>query len=67
MKKIKDKHRQKAIEKFDWPCDKRIAHGPHQIDDFDFLEMAPLTDGLSQSQCPGVLAHPAVMIGRQPR
>ena len=40
-------------EKFKWPCNRRIAHGPHIIEEGTKYEKS----------CPGVLAHPATMIG----
>jgi len=59
------------LDKFEnlrWPCRKRIAHGRHLIYEPD----DPLEQGFSYTQgelrdtfwCPGVSAHPGVMIGR---
>lgn len=47
------------MKEFDWPCDLRIAHGPHVI---------VTSEGVRRSRikkCPGVRAHPDTMIGRQ--
>lgn len=64
-------------EEFEWPCDRRVAHGPHLIEWID-TEAAHDCDGTEEScvancpvpipvhqnfDCPGVLAHPATMIG----
>lgn len=37
-------------EKFDWPCDRRVAHRSHYIQE-------------EQRLCEGVKAHPKTMIG----
>lgn len=48
---------------FVWPCDRRDTHGPHYVDEGQ-------GDGETQVyepgvfDCPGVKAHPGVMIGR---
>lgn len=41
------------MSEFVWPCDKRIAHGPHKIETKS-----------GWYTCPGVRAHPNTMIGR---
>lgn len=43
----------------DWPCDRRDAHHPHEIDTYEEQQRTGLL------LCPGVGAHPATMIGRQ--
>lgn len=63
---------------FEWPCDRRDAHGPHPRpidpeiaavydvppDQLDTID--PEVVGLvTPPDCPGVKAHPATMIGRQ--
>lgn len=45
------------LSEFEWPCDKRRAHGPHEV-----VERTGPQDW-ELSECPGVLAHPATMIG----
>lgn len=51
-----NKHQFQAIPSplpgFDWPCDKREAHGPH-----------PIEPANVRGNCPGVKAHPATQIG----
>lgn len=53
-------------DEFDWPCDRREAHGPHPVD-CQILSYGPGIHDHSGScepaDCPGVLAHPATMIG----
>lgn len=46
---------------FQWPCSKREAHGPHQIERRDWA----VEGDLWKVSCPGVRAHPDTMIGRQ--
>lgn len=47
---------------YPWPCDLRIAHGPHEN---------PVVNGetviVGETTCPGVAAHPNTMIGRAPK
>ena len=56
---------------FEWPCDPRIAHGPHSLRNLK-MDVAPPPPGssvpvlrgvLGEVDCPGVKAHPATMIG----
>ena len=43
------------MDEFEWPCYKRHAHGPHEVE--------AETDDDWNWDCPGVKAHPATMIG----
>lgn len=43
---------------FQWPCDLRIAHGPHPIRYYSLS-----TRKVKERECPGVRAHPNTMIG----
>jgi hypothetical protein len=63
-----------AVAEFQWPCDKRIAHGPHIIE-LDHSTPQRVTDFVVVTEdgkgfkgpyrsCPGVRAHPDTMIGR---
>lgn len=60
-------------DEFDWPCDRRVAHRPHHE---EWTVSAHGCDGTEEAcavtcpvpeqavlDCPGVLAHPATMIG----
>jgi hypothetical protein len=62
---------------FEWPCDRRVAHHPHQI---EWIESEHGCDGTEEGcaqtcpvpvqmifDCPGVGAHPTTMIGGQYR
>jgi hypothetical protein len=44
------------MTKFEWPCDRRDAHHPHEIHN-EFMEECVVY------QCPGVGAHPLTQIG----
>ena len=49
-------------EQFDWPCDKRKAHGPHTLPEGEECdEIGMCAD--EHDHCPGVLTHPSTMIG----
>lgn len=54
-------------KKFEWPCAKRKAHGPHPDPDalhnFDCDADQDDVDCGCGIECPGVKAHPATMIG----
>jgi hypothetical protein len=56
-----------AREEFKWPCYKRKAHGKHYKACFDHPEELGMTGPFEPcpncEECPGVLAHPATMIG----
>ena len=56
------------MSKFEWPCDKRTAHGPHEVRNTIALTDDQLVDaidlGVTHPACPGVKAHPSTMIGR---
>jgi hypothetical protein len=52
-------------DEFEWPCDRRDAHGEHEVG-----VRQRVAEGMSAAHteritliCPGVLAHPATMIG----
>jgi hypothetical protein len=45
------------VEEFDWPCDRREAHHPHEVID----QTGP--QDWDRWECPGVGAHPLTMIG----
>jgi hypothetical protein len=55
------------MTKFEWPCHRREAHGPH--DDLNTLGMSDEAVAAAMSRppdeptCPGVKAHPKTMIG----
>jgi hypothetical protein len=61
---------------FDWPCWRRDAHGPHRPwvtdsggghylgDDRPDAQAFKVERNVRQVDCPGVKAHPNVMIGR---
>jgi hypothetical protein len=62
------------MDDFEWPCDRRDAHGPHTI---TWTESGHGCDGTEEScmencpvpiqqgqDCPGVRAHPDTQIGR---
>lgn len=62
------------MTEFEWPCDRRDAHGPHRI---EWTASEHGCDGTPEScasicpipvqavyDCPGVKAHPDTMIGR---
>lgn len=52
------------MNEFEWPCDKRIAHGPHDRTPLDGYYVGG--NGITtEKRCPGVKAHPDTMIGRQ--
>lgn len=63
-----------AIRDFDWPCEKRKPHAPHRETWTVSVhgcggvqEICDQTCPVPEEQvldCPGVRAHPAVMIGR---
>lgn len=56
------------MTRFEWPCDLRVAHGPHTITDTTRLKQMFRREGFGtplRFDCPGVRAHPDVMIGRQ--
>lgn len=52
-------------EKFEWPCDKRKAHAPHQLgheeDCEEEDEVMPFCS--CKTWCLGVKVHPATQIG----
>ena len=48
------------MNKENWPCDRRDAHGPHPISED---EMPAWSDGIKFPDCPGVKAHPNTTIG----
>lgn len=49
------------VEEDWWPCDKRVAHGPHYIDAV-YVDRRKV-EGTGY-WCQGVKAHPNTMIGR---
>ena len=51
---------------YNWPCDLRIAHGPHDIRNERLSDVLAPGD-LPFRKCPGVQAHPNTMIGRNQR
>lgn len=48
-----------AAGRFDWPCDRRDAHGPHTVRE----QMLTGPNEFEERECPGVKAHPTTMIG----
>ncbi len=50
---------------FKWPCDRRVAHGPHAVPCSQHGTRYTLCDFDCDIECPGVKAHPNTMIGRQ--
>lgn len=48
---------------FEWPCDKRRAHGPHDPVPCAIHSPNPALRCRDCFMCPGVKAHPATMIG----
>jgi hypothetical protein len=64
-------------DQFEWPCDRRDAHGPHRIEwtdteaehgcggvEEECIRICPVPVPIQRVfECPGVLAHPATMIG----
>lgn len=46
-----------------WPCDKRVAHGPHPVWVRDTVSPDPKAMRVERD-CQGVKAHPDTMIGR---
>ena len=55
------------LEDFDWPCDKREAHGPHtRLVPYGTKMPEGTLDvllGFNEVDCPGVRAHPLTQIG----
>ena len=45
---------------FRWPCERRVAHGPHPV---PCDQCAEEGHGQCPNTCPGVGAHPLTMIG----
>jgi hypothetical protein len=51
---------------FDWPCDLRVAHGPHEVE-IEGIMLPTVPPKPMMRECPGVKAHPNTMIGRPGR
>lgn len=55
------------MSEFNWPCNKREAHGPHRAKVENPSVMLPTNPPKKSYQfidCPGVKAHPKTMIGK---
>jgi hypothetical protein len=49
------------VTEFKWPCDLRIAHGPHKVE----ISLLTGPGAFEEYDCPGVKAHPDTMIGKK--
>lgn len=55
-----------AAGRFDWPCDRRDAHGRHNVGNNEAIteeQRSALIWSGDWPHCPGVKAHPTTMIG----
>lgn len=53
------------MDDFEWPCEKRTAHGPHLVECGEESTCGlDIFDCDDDHNCPGVKAHPDTMIGR---